>query len=65
MIITNEILAAYIDGTLPQNQVEEVRHYLAAHPQEMEQMVRAIDAFPRDTEEDDSFSQATLCNLNS
>lgn len=63
MIITDEILAAYIDGTLPQNQVEEVRQYLASHPQKMEQMVRAMDAFPREAEEDYSISQAALCNL--
>ena len=29
----------------------------------MEQMVRAMDAFPREADEDDSMSQATLCNL--
>ena len=64
MIITDEILAAYIDRTLPQNQVEEVRQYLASHPQEMEQMVRAMDAFPRETnEEEDNLSQATLSDL--
>ena len=63
MIITDEILAAYIDGTLPQNQVVEVRQYLASHPQKMEQMVRAMDAFPREAEEDYSISQAALCNL--
>lgn len=63
MIIADEILAAYIDGTLPQNQVEKVRQYLASHPQEMEQMVRAMDDFPRESEEEDNLSQATLCNL--
>lgn len=63
MIITDEILAAYIDGVLPQNQVEEVRQYLASHPQKMEQMVRAMDAFPREAEEEDNLPQATLSDL--
>lgn len=51
MMITDEILAAYIDRTLPANQSEEVRKYLATHPQELEQMVKLMDAFPYDTED--------------
>ena len=46
MVITDEILAAYVDGTLPQEQVEEVRQYLATHPQEMEDMVKLMDKNP-------------------
>lgn len=53
MMITDEILAAYIDGTLPTNQSEEVRKYLATHPQELEQMVKLMDAFPYDPEDND------------
>ena len=63
MIITDEILAAYIDGTLPQNQVEEVRQYLASHPQEMEQMVRAMDEFPRESEEESTAMGDTVCSM--
>lgn len=46
MVINDEILAAYVDGTLPQDQVEEVRQYLASHPQELEQLVRVMDTNP-------------------
>jgi len=46
MIITDEILAAYVDGTLPQSHVEAVRQYLATHPQEMETVVRLMDRDP-------------------
>ena len=64
MIINDEILAAYADGMLSPSRTEEVRRYLASHPQEMEQMVKLMDNFPRETkDEDDSMSQATLCNL--
>ncbi len=64
MIINNEILAAYVDGMLSPSQTEEVRQYLAAHPQEMEQMVKLMDTFPRETkDEEEGMSQATLCNL--
>ena len=63
MAITDEILAAYIDGTLPQNQVEEVRQYLASNPQEMEQMVRAMDDFPREAEEEFTILSDTVCGM--
>lgn len=43
MIITDEILAAYVDGNLSPDQVEEVRQYLSIHPEEMERMVRFMD----------------------
>ena len=51
MVINDEILAAYVDGTLPQDQVEEVRQYLASHPQELEQVVRMMDDYPREVGE--------------
>ena len=64
MIINDEILAAYVDGMLSPSQTEEVRRYLASHPQEMEQMVMLMDNFPREIkDEEDGMSQATLCNL--
>ena len=64
MIINDEILAAYVDGMLSPSQTEEVRQYLASHPQEMEQMVQLMDHFPRETkDEEEGMSQATLCNL--
>lgn len=64
MIINDEILAAYVDGMLSPSQTEEVRQYLASHPQEMEQMVKLMDHFPRETkDEEEGMSQATLCNL--
>lgn len=64
MIITDEILAAYVDGMLSPSQTEEVRQYLATHPEEMEQMVKLMDTFPRETnEEEDNLSQATLSDL--
>lgn len=64
MVINDEILAAYVDGTLPQDQVEEVRQYLASHPQELEQLVRVMDDYPRETkDEEDNLSQATLSDL--
>lgn len=64
MIINDEILAAYVDGMLSPSQTEEVRQYLVSHPQEMEQMVKLMDNFPREIkEEEGGMSQATLCNL--
>ena len=64
MVINDEILAAYVDGTLPPDQTEEVRLYIATHPQEMEQIVKIMDTFPRETkDEEDGMFQATLCNL--
>jgi hypothetical protein len=64
MIINDEILAAYVDGMLSPSQTEEVRRYLASHPQEMEQMVKLMDTFPRETkDEEEGMLQATLCNL--
>ena len=64
MIINDEILAAYVDGMLSPSQTEEVRQYLASHPQEMEQMVKLMDTFPRETKEEaDCISQAALSNL--
>ena len=64
MIINDEILAAYVDGMLSPSQTEEVRQYLVSHPQEMEQMVKLMDNFPREIkEEEGDMSQATLCNL--
>ena len=63
MVITDEILAAYIDGTLSQDQVEEVRQYLAAHPQELEQMVRVMDDFPREAEETTTAIGDTVCDM--
>ena len=64
MIINDEILAAYVDGMLSPSQTEEVRQYLATHPEEMEQMVKLMDTFPRETnEEEDNLSQATLSDL--
>ena len=64
MIINDEILAAYVDGMLSPSQTEEVRQYLASHPQEMEQVVKLMDTFPREIkDEEGGMSQATLCNL--
>lgn len=63
MVITDEILAAYVDGTLPQEQVEEVRQYLATHPQEMEDMVKLMDNFPRETEEDTIALDGSVCDM--
>lgn len=65
MKITNEILAAYIDGTLPQNQVKDVRHFIATHPQELEQMVRAMDDFPRGAKEETIGIGDTVCGMSS
>ena len=63
MIITDEILAAYVDGTLPQNQVEDVRQYLAAHPQEMEQVLKLMDSFPRETDDQAPSIGDTVCGM--
>ena len=63
MIITDEILAAYVDGTLPQSQMEEVRQYLATHPQEMEQVVKLMDNFPRETDEESAAIEDTVCGM--
>jgi hypothetical protein len=60
MIITDEILAAYIDRTLPQNQVEEVRQYLASHPQEMEMMVKLMDTYHIDIKKNNHVSPSML-----
>lgn len=51
MVITDEILAAYVDGTLPSEQLHEVRQYLSTHPKEMEQVVKMMDTYPRETKE--------------
>lgn len=63
MIITDEILAAYVDGTLPLNQVEEVRQYLATHPQEMEQVVKLMDNFPREADEQTTVIGDSVCGM--
>lgn len=63
MAINDEILAAYVDGTLPQNQVEEVRQYLATHPQEMEQVVKMMDNFPRETDEEKMAIGSMVCGI--
>lgn len=63
MAINDEILAAYIDGTLPQNQLEDVRQYLASHPQEMEQMVKVMDDFPREAEEATAAIGDSVCGM--
>ena len=65
MIITDEILAAYVDGTLQSSQVEEVRLYLASHPQEMERVIKLMDNFSTELEENTSASFAgSLCSLH-
>ena len=53
MDITDEILAAYVDGTLPEEQRDEVRQYIASHPQELEQIVRMMDNYPTDVSEEE------------
>lgn len=63
MVINDEILAAYVDGTLPQNQVEDVRQYLAAHPQEMEQVLKLMDSFPRETDEQTASIGDAVCGM--
>ena len=45
MTITDEILAAYADGTLPEDQLPEVRRYLSEHPEELEQIIILMDRF--------------------
>ena len=52
MEITHEIMAAYADGTLPQNLLPEVRRYLATHPNELEQVIRLMDATHPEQAED-------------
>lgn len=59
MVINDEILAAYVDGTLPQDQVEEVRQYLASHPQELEQLVRVMDDYPREVGEEKRYDSVS------
>jgi len=49
MKITDEILAAYVDGTLPAEQTDEVRLYVASHPEELEQLVKLMDRYPQET----------------
>lgn len=64
MVVTDEILAAYVDGTLSNLQKEEVRAYLAAHPTELEQIIKLMDTFPYDVDEDSSDKcNSILCDL--
>lgn len=52
MEITDEILAAYVDGTLPAEQKDEVRQYVASHPEELEQLVKMMDRYPQEADVD-------------
>ncbi|MBR4562842.1 MAG: hypothetical protein IKO26_00100 [Paludibacteraceae bacterium] len=54
MEITDEILAAYVDGTLPEEQLPEVRSYLSTHPDELEQVFQLMDCSLGDYETDDT-----------
>ena len=53
MDITDEILAAYVDGTLPDECRDEVRQYIAVHPEELEQVVKMMDNYPTDVSEEE------------
>ncbi len=43
MIITNELLAAYAEGNVSQEECEAVRRYLAENPEEMESVLFAME----------------------
>lgn len=60
MIINDEILAAYVDGMLSPSQTEEVRQYLASHPQEMEQMVKLMDTYHTDVKKNHQISPSIV-----
>lgn len=43
MKITTEILARYVEDTLPKEQKSKVQQYLATHPKAMEAVLRMMD----------------------
>lgn len=53
MTITDEILAAYADGTLPEELLPAVRRYLSEHPEELSEVIHLMDValtLPEDSE---------------
>ena len=43
MDITDEILAAYVDGLLSEQQNADVRNYISTHPHELELIIKLMD----------------------
>lgn len=60
MKITDEILAAYVDGTLPVDQMDEVRLYVASHPEELEQLVKLMDKYPQEADDDQTLQADSM-----
>ena len=61
MEITHEILAAYADGTLPEDMLSEVRLYLAAHPDELDQVLLLMDTSHPEEENTEQAVLSPIC----
>lgn len=64
MVITEEIIAAYIEGKVSEDERKEVRRYLAIHP-EMQDLVLALMDDSEDIEEDNAKPNAKSVPLHS
>ena len=55
MLINDEIIACYLEGTLNVEERNAVRQYLSEHPEKLESVLYAMDDFvecnPEETEE--------------
>lgn len=58
MLINDEIIACYLEGTLNVEERNAVRQYLSEHPEKLESVLYAMDDFveccPAETEESDN-----------
>lgn len=58
MLINDEIIACYLEGTLNVEERNDVRQYLSEHPEKLESVLYAMDDFveccPAETEESDN-----------
>lgn len=60
MVITDELIAAYIDGNVTAEERRQVRRYLAAHPEEQDLVLALMDEAEECSKEAEVLPVATL-----
>lgn len=64
MIIDNELLAAYAEGNVSDEEREAVRHYLAENPDAMESVLFAMDCYDGDEVESENYMEGLEAMLD-